>query len=173
MSRPLRLAWLAVGALTLGSCGSSTPPPTGPGGSPPPSGPKPGGTVAGLYTLQLLPAAACNGRTVTFTVQATPAGVTPHPGVQILWTGFDPPLLELELKYSDNTLEGAVGTTGDGLPSNEGPYVWVNAIASGPTTQTSDGRGEVLAGTLRGYLEIDGIMAACTSPSHSFTLRAL
>ncbi len=128
--------------------------------------------MSGLYTLQLLPAASCNGRTVTFNVQVTQTGSSPHPGVQLLWTGFDPPLLELELKYTNNTLEGGVGTTGDGLPSNEGPYVWVNAIASGQTTQTSAGRGEVVSGTLRGYLEIDGIMSACTSASHSFTLRA-
>ena len=164
-----RLAFLAAGFLTLGSCGGSSP--TDPGGGS--TGPKPGGTISGRYTLQLVPAASCSGRAVSFTVQVTQTASSPHPGAQLLWTGTEPALLELELKYTDNTLEGGVGTTGDGLPANEGPYVWVNAIASGKTTQTSDGRGEVVSGTLRGYVEIDGIMNACTSPGHAFTLRAL
>jgi hypothetical protein len=164
-----RLAVLAAGFLALGSCGGSGP--TDPGGGS--TGPKPGGTISGRYTLQLVPAASCNGRTVSFTVQVMQTASSPHPGAQLLWTGTEPALLELELKYTDNTLEGGVGTTGDGLPATEGPYVWVNAIASGKTTQTSDGRGEVVSGTLRGYLEIDGVMNACTSPSHAFTLRAL
>lgn len=163
--RPLAIA--AAVSLAL-ACGGSHP--TGPGGS---TGPKPGGTISGRYTLELVPAAACNGRTVSFTVEVTGTGSFPHPGVQLLAVGPEPALLELELKYTDNALEGGIGTTGDGLPSNQGPYVWVNAIASGPATQTSIGRGEVVSGTLRGYLEIDGIMNACTSPSHTFTLRAL
>jgi hypothetical protein len=164
-----RLAFLVAGFLALGSCGGSGP--TDPGGGP--TGPKPGGTISGRYTLQLVPAASCSGRAVSFTVQVMQTASSPHPGAQLLWTGTEPALLELELKYTDNTLEGGVGTTGDGLPANEGPYVWVNAIASGKTTQTSDGRGEVVSGALRGYVEIDGIMNACTSPSHTFTLRAL
>jgi len=163
-----RVALLAAGFLALGSCGGSGP--TDPGGS---TGPKPGGTISGRYTLELLPAASCNGRTVSFTVEVTGTASSPHPGAQLLVVGAEPALLELELKYTDNTLEGGIGTTGDGLLSNQGPYVWVNAIASGKTTQTSDGRGEVVSGTLRGYLEIDGVMNACTSPGHAFTLRAL
>jgi hypothetical protein len=167
LAAPGRLA-VAAALLALASCGGSNP--AGPGG---PTGPKPGGTISGRYTLQLVPAASCNGRAVSFTVQVMQTASSPHPGAQLLWTGSEPALLELELKYTDNTLEGGIGTTGDGLPANEGPYVWVNAIASGKATQTSDGRGEVVSGTLRGYVEIDGIMNACTSSSHTFTLRAL
>ena len=159
-------ASLLLLALAAVSCGGSGSGPTEP------SGPKPGGTISGAYTLQLSPAASCNGRAVTFAVQVTQSGSAPHPGSQLLLVGTDPALLELELKYTDDTLEGGVGTTGDGVPSSEGPQVWVNAIASGKTTQTSDGRGEVVSGTLRGYVEIDGVMAACTSTGHSFTLRA-
>ncbi|HXK10377.1 MAG TPA: hypothetical protein VMT70_12080 [Vicinamibacteria bacterium] len=155
---------LLLGLLVV-SCGSSNPdePSTG----------QPGGTVTGLYTLQLVPAATCpGGRPVTFPVQVTETGTTPHPGVQLLMVSSDPALLELELKYTDDTLEGGVGTTGDGQPSAEGPQTWVNSIASGKTTQTSDGRGEVVSGVLRGYLEIEGVITACWSANHSFTLRA-
>ena len=158
-------AGLLLIALAAACCGGSS-------GPTEPSGPKPGGTISGAYTLQLTPAASCNGRAVTFAVQVTQSGSAPHPGSQLLLAGSDPALLELELKYTDDTLEGGIGTTGDGVPSSEGPSVWVNAIASGKTTQTSDGRGEVVSGTLRGYLEIDGVMAACSSTGHGFTLKA-
>jgi hydroxyacylglutathione hydrolase len=153
--------------LALSGCGGGG---SGPAG---PSGPKPGGTISGRYTLEIQPAAACNGRTVSFAVEVTQSGSTPHPGSQLLLAGAaDPALLELELEYVDNTLEGGIGTTGDGYPSIEGPQVWVNAIASGRTTQTSDARGEVTSGTLRGYVEIEGVTDACTSTGHAFTLRA-
>lgn len=158
---------LPLAALLLcASCGGDS------SGPSEPSGPQPGGTITGAYTLQLTPAPSCNGRAVTFAVQVTQSGSAPHPGSQLLLVSGDPALLELELKYTDNTLEGGIGTIGDGVPSSEGPQVWVNAIASGKTTQTSDGRGEVVSGTLRGYVEIEGVTAACTSTGHTFTLRA-
>jgi hypothetical protein len=128
--------------------------------------------VTGRYTLQLIPATSCNGRTVSFPIEVTGTGTTPHPGVQLLMVSSHPALLELELMYTFNVLEGGIGTTGDGQPSSEGPQTWVNAIARGRTMQTSDGRGEVVSGMLRGYLEIEGVMNACNSASHSFSLRA-
>ncbi len=101
---------------------------------------------------------------------AAAAGTYPHPGVQVLLDGRDPGLLELELKNTDFTLEGGFGTTGDGVPASGGTQVWVNAVGTGRLTQTSDGRGEIVSGSLRGYLEIEG-MNGCTSANHSFTLR--
>jgi hypothetical protein len=158
---------LLVVALAAAACGGSSSP-----GPTEPSGPKPGGTITGRYTLELQPAAACKGRTVSFTVEVTQSGSAPHPGSQLLLAGAaDPALLELELKYTDDMLEGGIGTTGDGYPSIEGPQVWVNAIASGKTTQTSDGRGEVVSGALRGYVEIEGVTDACSSAAHAFTLK--
>jgi len=145
-----------------GSCGSNPDQPS--------PAPTPG--VTGRYTLELIPATSCNGHAVTFSVEVTETGTTPHPGVQLLMVSANPALLEVELKYTDDTLEGGIGTTGDGQPSAEGPQTWVNAIASGRTTKTSDGRAEVVSGVLRGYLEIEGVMNACNSASHSFTLRA-
>ena len=160
----LARAMLLLIAALAAACGSSNP--AGP------SGPKPGGTITGRYTLELVPAASCNGRTVSFLVEVTQTGTSPYPGAQLLLVGADPAILELELKYVGDSLEGGIGTTGDGVPSSQGPQAWVNAIASGKTTQTSDGRGEVVSGTLRGYLEIEGVMNACNAPNHGFTLRA-
>ena len=147
----------------------------GGGGSPTPSepsGPKAGGTMSGRYTLQLTPAASCGGRAVSFSVEVTRTSSSPHPGAELLLSGVSPSPLELELKYTDDTLEGGVGIYDDGFSSAEGLPTWVNAIASGKTTQTSDGRGEVVSGTLRGYLEIEGVMNACTASNHTFSLRA-
>jgi len=158
---------VVAGALVLGEgCGSSTP--VGPGGA------VPGGTIAGRYLLEITPAASCAAAppAVSLPMLASAAGVSPHPGVQILLDGGDPALLELELKYTDFVLEGGFGTTGDGVASNQGTRVWVNAIGTGPVTQTSGGRGEVVSGSLRGYLEVEG-MNACTAANHSFTLRPL
>jgi hypothetical protein len=109
---------------------------------------------------------------VAFLVEVTQTGSSPHPGVQLLLVDVVSGMLELELKYTSNILEGGVGTTGTGEPAADGAYVWVNAIASGKTTQTSDGRGEVTSGTLRGSLEIEGVIDVCTAPDHVFTLRA-
>ncbi len=163
---PTRVLLVLLTALTSVACGSSTPTQ--------PPGPKAGGTVTGNYTLELIPAATCNLRSVSFPVQVTATATFPHPGVQLLLVGSDPAVLELELEYVDNTLAGGVGSIGVLLSG--GAEFYVNAIASGATTQTSDGRGEVLSGTLRGYMEIDesdGVTTnSCNSPNHSFTLRA-
>lgn len=160
----LARAMLLLFAALAPSCGGSNP--AGP------SGPKAGGPITGRYTLELVPAVSCNGRTVSFLVEVTQTGTSPHAGNQLLLVGADPAILELELKYTEDTLEGGIGTTGDGVPSSQGPQVWVNAIASGKTTQTSDDRGEAVSGTLRGYVEIEGVMNACSAPNHGFTLRA-
>lgn len=158
---------VVAGALVLGGCGGGSTP-VGPGGA------DPGGSIAGRYLLEIKPAASCAAAppTVSLSMLASAAGVSPHPGVEILLDGADPARLELELKYSDFVLEGGFGTTGDGVASNQGPQVWVNAIGTGLVTRTSDGRGEIVSGSLRGYLEVEG-MNACTATNHSFTLRPL
>jgi hypothetical protein len=130
--------------------------------------------VTGRYTLELTPAASCIGIKMSFPVEVTRSAEAPHPGVQLLISGGDPELpLELELKHDNDRLEGGIGTTGDGvLMTRAGPWVWVNAIAAGRVTRATDGRGEVVGGTLMGHLEIEGIMNACDVPNHTFALRA-
>ncbi len=185
--------WLLAGALAASGCGSSTP------SGPTEPSPKPGGSFTGRYVLELRPAASCMATglgggaalarrapaheienrvrsavalatSVTVPLTAAPGGSSPHPGVQLVLEGADPGLIELELKYTDFTLDGGFGTTGDGVASDQGPQLWVNAIGTASVNPASDGRGEVLSGSLRGYLEIEG-MNACTATNHSFTLR--
>jgi hypothetical protein len=163
--RRLRGAMLICGALVLGSCG-------GPTTTGPPPGPTRGGTITGRYTLELRPAPSCTSATgpVSFPMVVTEMGTYPHPGVQLVIEGSGQSPLELELEYTDFTLEGGFGTIGDGVPSSQGPQAWVNSIGTGSAMQTSDGRGEVASGTLRGYLEIEG-MNACNATDHGFSLR--
>ena len=166
MSR-LGAGLVLAGAFGVSGCGGASP--TAPAG---PAGPKPGGSITGLYLLELQPAPTCTPSmpAVSFPMRAAQAGASPYPGVQILLDGIEPASLEVELKYAQTTLEGGFGTTAEGIASNQGPRVWVNAIGTGQVTQVSDGRGEVASGSLRGYLEIEG-MDACTATDHSFRLR--
>ena len=70
-----------------------------------------------------------------------------------------------------------MGTTEEGVVASEGLRVWVHAIASGPVQHASDGRGEIVTGTLSGYLALasngsdEGSLGTCTATDHAFTLR--
>lgn len=159
--------------LALAGCG-----PTGPSPEPSPSGPRPGGLVDGPYVLRIQPASGCaipHGP-LSFSMAATPGGTSPHPGVQVVLSN-DPPSLELEFKYTESTLRGGLGTTGDGVLSNEGLRLWMHSIGTGNVTQTSDGHGEVMAGKLMGYLALggaadeEGALGTCSALDHTFTLR--
>ena len=154
------------GALLLLNCGSHD-------ASGPSDARKPGGTMTGQYTLELISSPACGGRSVIFPVEVVQTGSSPHPGVQMLIAGDSSARFEIELQYTNNTLVGGVGTWGDGQPTSQGTWIWINAIAEGPTTADASGRGEVLSGgTMRGYFEIEGVMNACVATNHSFTLKA-
>jgi hypothetical protein len=158
-----RRGLLVALAVVAAGCGEPNP------GTPP--GTRMGGTLSGRYRLELKLASSCSAAavTATFPVQLAASGSSPHPGIQVTLDGGDPGLLELELKYTDFVLEGAFSTTDDGARSDQAREAWVNAIGRGAVTQTSDGRGQVMSGTLRGYLEIEGT-AACTATDSAFTL---
>src|ERR1700730_15813410 len=74
-------------------------------------------------------------------------------------------------------LRGGLGTTGDGVLSNEATRMWIHAIGTGSVTRASDGRGEVATGTLMGYValgganDVEGALATCSARDHTFTLR--
>jgi hypothetical protein len=108
-------------------------------------------------------------------MEAVAAGTAP-PGVEVVLEG-DPSWLELEFKYTAFILRGGMGTTGDGVVANEGLRLWMHAIGTGSVTQTSDGHGEVMAGTLMGYLALgsptdeEGALGTCSAVDHTFTLR--
>jgi hypothetical protein len=107
---------------------------------------------------------------------AAAAGTSPHPGVQVVLDG-NPSELEWELLNESFTVRGGLGTTGDGVLSNEAARMWVHAIGNGAVTRASDGRGEVVSGTLMGYLALggpdddEGALGTCSARDHTFTLR--
>lgn len=161
----------------LAGCGSG---PGGPTGSPPPTttATPPPGPVAGRYLLQIVPAPGCSmsRSPLTFPMVAAAAGTSPHPGLQVLLDG-NPSALEWELLSESLTVRGGLGTTGDGVLSNEATRMWVHAIGTGPVTRASDGRGEVTSGTLMGYVALggpddeEGALGTCTARDHAFSLR--
>lgn len=177
-ARTLARALAISGVTLLVACGSDGGPPGGPSPSPP------GGTVAGRYLLEIQPGASCAalpGSNVprgpySFPMVASAGGTTPHPGVQVVLDGVASSL-ELEFKYTDFTLRGGLGTTGDGVLANQGQRFWINAIGTGAVTQRADGLGEVTAGTLIGYIAVAPATAvqndavACSTTDHTFTLK--
>jgi len=180
-SAALRLGALALFALAAG-CGGSNP--IGPMPSPSPSATaQPGGTITGGYTLSITPSASCAmSRTpITFLMTGADAGVTTHPGVQFLLVPNGTlSRLELEAVYESFAIRGGLGTTNDpsGVVSEQGQRVWIHAIAAGPVLRATDGRGEVLTGTLAGYLALapantgfEGDLGTCNAADHALSLR--
>jgi hypothetical protein len=113
---------------------------------------------------------------ITFLMTGADAGVTTHPGVQVL---LDPNArrLELEAVYENFAIHGGLGTSDDLVLSDQGQRVWVRAIASGPIVRATDGRGELLTGTLAGYLAlatsngVEGELGTCSAADHALSLR--
>jgi hypothetical protein len=65
-----------------------------------------------------------------------------------------------------------------GAVSDQGQRVWVHAIGAGPVLRTTDSRGEVLTGTLAGYLALaaavdgfEGDLGTCSAADHALSLR--
>lgn len=172
-----RAAAVALVALAAG-CGGSNPIDPMPSPSPSPTA-QPGGAIAGPYTLSITPSASCAmSRTpITFPMTGADGGATTHPGVQVLLDrngSLD--LVELEAVYENFAIHGGLGTTALGAASDQGPRVWVRAIAAGPVLRATDGRGEVLTGTLAGYLalgadRVEGDLGTCSAADHALSLR--
>jgi hypothetical protein len=107
---------------------------------------------------------------------AAAAGLSPHAGVQVVLDG-NPAELELEFLSENVTLRGGLGTTEQGVVSNEGLRLWLHAIGTGTLTRASDGRGEIAGGNLMGYLalarpsDVEGALGTCSALDHTFTLR--
>ena len=173
-----RAAVVALVAFAAG-CGGSNPIGPMPSPSPSPTA-QPGGPITGRYTLSITPSASCAmPRTpITFLMTGADAGVTTHPGVQVLLdpNGFR---LELEAVYESFAIHGGLGTKNDpeGAVSEQGQRVWIHAIAAGPVLRSTDSRGEVLTGTLAGYLALatvggfEGELGTCSAPDHALSLR--
>ncbi|HEY8149933.1 MAG TPA: hypothetical protein VIK51_13595 [Vicinamibacteria bacterium] len=177
-SAALRLGVLALFALAAG-CGGSNPIGPMPSPSPSPTA-QPGGAIAGFYTLSITPSASCamSRAPITFLMTGADAGATTHPGVQVL---LDPNgyRLELEAVYESFVIRGGLGTKNDqeGAVSEERQRVWIHAIAAGPVLRATDSRGEVLTGTLAGYVALapidgfEGDLGTCSAADHALSLR--
>ena len=172
----LRLGVLALVASVAG-CGGSNPIGPMPSPSPSPTA-QPGGAIAGPYTLSITPSASCAmSRTpITFRMTGADGGVTTHPGVQVLLDP-NPSFLELEAVYESFAIHGGLGTSDAIVVSEQGQRVWVRAIASGPIVRATDSRGELLTGTLAGYLALatgngpEGELGSCNAADHALSLR--
>jgi hypothetical protein len=178
---PLASVTLSLGALALfalaAGCGGSNPIGPMPSPSPSPTA-QPGGTITGRYTLSITPSASCamSRAPITFLMTGADAGVTTHPGIQFL---LDPngSFLELEAVYESFAMHGGLGTSDAIVVSEQGQRVWVRAIASGPIVRATDGRGELLTGTLAGYLALapaggsEGELGTCSAADHALSLR--
>jgi len=170
-----------LAAVLFASCGGPDAPggPSSPGPSASPS-PQAGGAIAGAYVFEIRPAPACAmGGPLTFPMTATATaagGAAPYPGVQVVVTG-EAETLELEIQSLASAISGGFGTTERGALATEAVRVWMHAIGTGPVSRASDGRGQVLAGRLAGYVAFghaggaEGSLGACTSIDHSYTLR--
>jgi hypothetical protein len=175
-SAALRLGALALFVLATG-CGGSNPIGPMPSPSPSPTA-QPGGTITGRYTLSITPSVSCamSRAPITFLMTGADAGVTTHPGIQFL---LDPngSFLELEAVYESFAMHGGLGTSDAIVVSEQGQRVWVRAIASGPIVHATDGRGELLTGTLAGYLALapaggfEGELGTCSAADHALSLR--
>jgi hypothetical protein len=177
-SAALPLGALALFALAAG-CGGSNPIGPMPSPSPSPTA-QPGGAIVAGYTLSITPSASCAmSRTpITFLMTGADAGATTHPGVQVL---LDPngslDRLELEAVYESFAIHGGLGATDHGVVSEQGQRVWVRAIGAGPVLRATDSRGEMLTGTLAGYLALapsdgfEGDLGTCNAADHALSLR--
>jgi hypothetical protein len=134
--------------------------------------------VAGRYLLQVVPGPGCtlSRAALSFPMIAAGAGISPHAGVQVVLDG-NPAELELEFLSESLTLRGGLGTTENGVLSDERLRLWMHAIGTGAVTRASDGRGEVVSGNLMGYLALgrpnddEGALGTCSARDHTFTLR--
>jgi hypothetical protein len=178
-----RRAWIPCAALAAaalawsGGCGS------GPADALPTGAAAPA-TIAvaapprllGRYLLRVEPAPDCGLplSAASFLVEAAPADTARSSGTEVvLAAAVD---LEMELRTTAPSVEGGLGTVADGVAALEGVHAWIRAIGQGTITASSNGRAEVLAGSLRGDLafgsaEDVAALGACSSLSHRWSLR--
>jgi hypothetical protein len=173
--RPLVVSLLCL----LGAChGGPGGPDTMPSPSPSPTS-VPGGTLQGMYLLRIEPSATCGapGPAFTLPVEAAVADTPRATGFSLVvpdtgrLTDF-----EMELQYAAPQVRGALGTTANGELSREAVRLWIRAIVEGPVTTVGSPPGQVLQGTLIGYLAFgrdrdpEGALGSCTSLASRFSL---
>ena len=74
---------------------------------------------------------------------------------------------------SPGQLRGSLGTQFD-MPVQNGYFVWFRMIGMGTVSRATDGRGEVVNGTMQGDLSVTppvGVPVDCVGASHLWSLR--
>lgn len=146
-----------VAGFALAGCGSDSGSPT----EPSPRGP---GPFTGTYTLEIRPLAGCElpGAPYRIAVQIVSVAAA-RQEVRAILPGGDT-MLALELLYvTPETLRGAIGTK-QPVRFENGMDVYLRDIGTGTVTRASDGRGQVLDGTMTG--DVAAGDSTCTSEDH-------
>lgn len=165
-----RLLLAFVLAALLAACGSDS--------TVEPSPPIPVVTapISGLYTLVIQPGPTCAtpGPPYQIVMQATQVTSGGRTELRATLPGNDPTLAIEMLFTSPGMLRGALGTQTD-VEVIGGIFVWFRMIGSGTVSRASDGRGEVVNGTMSGDLSVTplvGVPVDCVGASNFWSLRA-
>jgi hypothetical protein len=169
--RPRSDALLPIALVAfLAGCGNDD-------GSTTPSTPVPPVTAAinGNYTLVLQTGPGCAAPGGPYQIQMQVTQITNGANTEIRATlpGNDPQVGMNMLFTSPGQLRGTLGTQFD-YQLTTGYFVWFRMIGMGTVSRASDGRGEVVNGTMMGDLSVTppvGVPVDCVGASHLWSLR--
>ena len=143
----------ALGAsllVLLAACGSDE-------GTTTPSSPVPPVTAAlnGNYTLVIQPGTTCAAPGGPYQIALQVTQITNGPNTEIRATlPANDPQVEIAMLFtSPGQLRGTLGTQFD-YQLSSGYFVWFRMIGMGTVSRASDGRGEVVNGTMMGDLSV-------------------
>jgi hypothetical protein len=155
---------------TLTACGSDD-------GSTGPSTPVPPVTAAinGNYTLVIQTGPGCAAPGGPYRIDLVVTQVTNGPNTEIraILPGNDATVSIAMLYPSPGQLRGSLGTQFD-YQLTTGYFVWFRMIGMGTVSRATDGRGEVVDGTMSGDLSVTppvGVAVDCVGASHLWSLR--
>jgi hypothetical protein len=131
--------------------------------------------INGSYTLVLQPGPACAAPGGPYQIQVQATQITSGTRTELHATlpGGDPQVGVTMLFTSPGQLRGSLGTQFDRAVQN-GYFVWFRMIGMGTVSRASDGRGEVVNGTMTGDLSVTpplGVPVDCIGASHLWSLR--
>lgn len=159
------LGFALAAGLALAGCGSDSSSPTAPP-LPTPSGP---GPLSGGYTLQVRPGAGCGLPGSPYEVAVEVVTLTgARSEIRATLPGGGTTLAADMLYVTADTLQGPIGTKSP-VRVASGVDVYLRDIATGTVTRASDGRGQVLDGTMTGDVAVGD--STCTAQDHRWSLR--
>jgi hypothetical protein len=131
--------------------------------------------INGSYTLVLQPGPACAAPGGPYQIQVQATQITSGSRTELHATlpGGDPQVGVTMLFTSPGQLHGSLGTQFDRAVQN-GYFVWFRMIGMGTVSRASDGRGEIVNGTMMGDLSVTppvGVPVDCIGASHLWSLR--